>query len=123
MENDKMRELTGSVTGGSLSAFFYTLLRDHLPAGIVEKIVDQVEDRKEVQFTNGYIANYAKLIVSRLSPKNDVSIKINKVMTIAIGDIYDDLGTDPDKKVLSTQEVQSILIDIEDLLIKELESV
>ena len=55
--------------------------------------------------------------------KKDVSIKINKVMTIAIGDIYDDLGTDPDKKVLSTQEVQSILMDIEDLLIKELESI
>lgn len=47
-------------------------------------------------------------------------VMVNEVIQKAIGDIYDDLGTEPHKKVLSTQEVQSILIDIENLLIEAL---
>ena len=66
MDNNEMRELTGCVNGGKLSALFYILLRDHLTAGVVEKIVDSIEDTTEVEFTNGYIANYAKLLAKRL---------------------------------------------------------
>lgn len=52
--------------------------------------------------------------------KKNVPIKINEIITKTTGDIFDHLGTEPYKKVLSTQEVQAILIKIENLLIEEL---
>ncbi len=40
-------------------------------------------------------------------------IELNKIMSEATGDMYDKHGAEPYEKVLSTQEVQAILIDIQ----------
>lgn len=66
MTNEEMRELTGNVKGNKLSAFFYLLLREKLPVGVVEKMVDEAEEVTEAEFTNGYLGNYAKLLAKRL---------------------------------------------------------
>jgi hypothetical protein len=54
-----------------LVQFLYILLRDHLPAGIVEKIiVDHVNpcaDMK-VRYSNEFLEGYARKIAGRLRP-------------------------------------------------------
>ncbi len=51
-----------------LKAFLYLLLRDELPAGVVEKLVVQVESSKgQIQlFSNEPLANYAEELAFRL---------------------------------------------------------
>lgn len=52
-----------------LVAFLYDLLRDHLPAGEVEKLVrdaEVVSPENIAVYTNGYLARYAKDLADRL---------------------------------------------------------
>jgi hypothetical protein len=51
-----------------LQSFIYILLRDYLPAGIIEKIMrDHVEKTASgVDFCNHYLADYAAEITDRL---------------------------------------------------------
>jgi ribA/ribD-fused uncharacterized protein len=67
--NFEMRQRSGHVDSQDpLVSFFYILLRDHLPAGVVEGILREhvlIED-KDAQFCNGWVADYAKDIVKRL---------------------------------------------------------
>jgi hypothetical protein len=61
-----------SVTNDELLVqFLYILLRDHLPAGEVEKIiVDHVSpfSHLEVKYSNQFLEGYAREIAGRLRP-------------------------------------------------------
>ncbi|KKL22962.1 hypothetical protein LCGC14_2430160 [marine sediment metagenome] len=58
---EELREESGTVTySDPLTAFLYDLMRDHLPTGVVEKIVhENVDNEQECVFTNGWLAKYA----------------------------------------------------------------
>ena len=65
-EMDRMRIRTGCVTDDSrVVSFLYDLLRDHLPAGTVEALV-QAAMQTPVTFTNGHLARYAQDVAARL---------------------------------------------------------
>lgn len=70
MTDDELRTITGRVTDDRpLCGFLYDLLRDHLPAGVVETLVRASEDigkDNPCTFTNGHLADYAKLLADRL---------------------------------------------------------
>lgn len=79
-QNDALRSRSGAVNSQDpLVSFLYILMRDHLPAGVVEGILQnhvvvEAQDEgpsDESQFCNGYIAAYAKDIAARLSPQPD----------------------------------------------------
>lgn len=87
-QNSDLRARSGSVDSKDpLVDFMYHLLRDHLPAGEVEEILQKHvfpamrEGDTESQFCNGYLANYAKDITDRLCPQSN----LDKVLTA----IYD----------------------------------
>lgn len=65
-----LRELSGSVDSDRpLVNFLYILMRDHLPVGTVEEILKyhilNCKDKKS-QFTNGWLAEYAKYVANNL---------------------------------------------------------
>lgn len=65
----EMREKSGNVhSKDPLVSFLYILMRDHLTAGDIENImVNHVADaQSDCSFSNGWLANYAKDIASRL---------------------------------------------------------
>jgi hypothetical protein len=65
-DNDAVRKRSGSVNINSkLVSFLYQLMRDHLPAGEVERLVRESED-PDVFYTNGWLANYAEDLANRL---------------------------------------------------------
>ncbi len=65
--NDNLRESSGGVQINSkLVSFLYELMRDHLPAGTVEKIVRASEGESNVVYTNGWLAQYAEYLANRL---------------------------------------------------------
>lgn len=51
-----------------LVSFLYILMRDHVPAGVVEEITRNhcEKDLSDANFCNGFIANYAKDVARRL---------------------------------------------------------
>ncbi|MHC4711974.1 MAG: hypothetical protein ACYTAN_01710 [Planctomycetota bacterium] len=64
-----MRKRTGSVSDTRpLVAFLYLILRDVLPAGRVESMLEQLADPgvTERVFTNGHLARLAQDIADRL---------------------------------------------------------
>jgi hypothetical protein len=68
LENQRLQAKSGNVSKTDpLIGFFYDLMRDHLPPGDVEQLV-QNQSSKETQFTNGWLANYAEDLASRLRP-------------------------------------------------------
>lgn len=76
--NAALRERSGSVDSSDpLVSFLYILMRDHLPAGVVEGIMQKhvvlegTDDGDESQFSNGFIARYAKDVAARLRPAGD----------------------------------------------------
>jgi hypothetical protein len=66
-----LRERSGSITSNDpLTAFLYLLVRDHLPLGIVEKVMKEIgPDDLEMHFTNGWLAMWADDVAVRLQPK------------------------------------------------------
>jgi hypothetical protein len=58
-------------TTNPLEAFLYLLMRDHLPVGEVEKLVQSCEDTGEDNkgpLSNGWLAKYAEDLARRLRP-------------------------------------------------------
>lgn|SRR5690606_32968157 len=58
----------------ALVSFLYELMRDHLPCGTVEKLVnDENPNNIDIEFSNGYLARYAEDLANRLinSVKNE----------------------------------------------------
>jgi hypothetical protein len=52
---------------GRLEAFLYTLMRDELPVGAVQRLVDDacICD-EECEYSNGYLAQYAYWLANKL---------------------------------------------------------
>lgn len=70
--NERIFRESGAVRSNDrLVLFLYLLLRDHLPAGIVEKIAETAcaVDASEHDFTNGWLADYAMHIAVDLKKK------------------------------------------------------
>lgn len=67
--NDPIRIRSGSVTSDDpLVSFFYVLIRDHVTPGIIEEVIKRARvDGGENEFSNGWLATYAKDIASRLT--------------------------------------------------------
>lgn len=66
--NQALFERSGQVTSTDpLVSFLYDLLRDELPAGAVERLVQ--EAAVPVTMTNGYLARYAEDLAARLRPQ------------------------------------------------------
>jgi hypothetical protein len=65
-ENDALHKRSGEVMDDDpLVRFLYLLMRDHLPTGVVEGIVQS--DDKVIHFTNGFLARYAQDMAARLA--------------------------------------------------------
>lgn len=66
-ETKNMRERSDCVTINSkLVSFLYELMRDHLPAGEIEKIVQASQEQTYTLYTNGWLARYAEDVANRL---------------------------------------------------------
>lgn len=62
----ELRKASGGVKDNTrLVSFLYDLMRDHLPAGTVQRLVMDAQELP-VEFTNGYLAKYAKYLAKRL---------------------------------------------------------
>jgi hypothetical protein len=64
-----IRQRSGKVNGHNiLVEFLYILMRDHVVPGTIESILKDLEKHcdLEKEFSNGWLANYAKDIASRL---------------------------------------------------------
>jgi hypothetical protein len=63
---NKLRSDSGNIEySDTLTTFFYLLMRDYLPAGKVEKLVNEViEGAETCLFTNGFLAQYADNLAS-----------------------------------------------------------
>lgn len=73
-KNAIMFEASGRVENDSrLVEFLYLLMRDGVaPIDTIENLVSEVEDTEcGALFTNGWLANYAKYLASRLQPNSD----------------------------------------------------
>lgn len=90
--NSLLREKSGSINlNGKLIDFLYCLMRDHLPIGTVESLVREVEiddacsQCKENEYSNGWLALYAKNLSNRLSDKksNTELVKASKSLVEA----------------------------------------
>jgi hypothetical protein len=64
--NSELRLRSGEINiNDRLTSFLYELMRDHLPLGVVEKLVcDSMES--DVAYTNGWLAKYAEDLAKRL---------------------------------------------------------
>ena len=73
--NAAMRARTGNVTDArALVSFFYELLRDTVPLGTIEALVQRVELEDPVRvYTNGHLARYAQDLADRLTAPIDQS--------------------------------------------------
>lgn len=64
---EQMRERSGTISINSkLVSFLYELMRDHVPPGVLERIVQDSQD-PECLYTNGWLALYAQDLPDRLS--------------------------------------------------------
>lgn len=62
-----LQERSGEVTSDDpLVSFLYLLMRDYLPVGIAERLVEMHSYEETTSFTNGYLADYAKDLATRL---------------------------------------------------------
>jgi hypothetical protein len=64
-----LKKTEGFRTTDPLVSFLYSLLRDNLAAGEVEKLTIDAERYSEVVLSNTYLAEYATSIASRLQRK------------------------------------------------------
>ena len=62
----ELRERSGNYkTTSRLVAFLYELMRDEVPTGVVERIL-QSTPRLNYGLTNGYLAKYSEYVAERL---------------------------------------------------------
>jgi hypothetical protein len=65
--NEALRKRSGRIDSiEPVVSFLYELMRDHLPAGTVERIVRNSLGADRTTFTNGYLAKYAEDLADRL---------------------------------------------------------
>jgi hypothetical protein len=64
---------------GGLTCFLYLLMRDHLPPGVIEKITLECQTSgNPIQYTNGWIADYAANVASRLTSIPSTVLKVTE---------------------------------------------
>ncbi len=72
----EIRSASGTVTSKDpVVEFLYELMRDHVPPGVVESLVQASEEHRErndntVVFSNGWLASYAINLAERLKVKD-----------------------------------------------------
>ncbi len=67
--NDALRDASGSIVSDSrVVCFLYSLMRDHLPVGVLERLVRETEEQP-LTYTNGWLALYAQNLALRLFPR------------------------------------------------------
>lgn len=67
-----LRHKSGGVTSDdNLVSFLYELMRDHVTPGVVEQVMRNSVARINVDYTNGWLAEYAKYIAERLRQDGD----------------------------------------------------
>lgn len=65
-EQQALFERSGAmITGNKVVSFLYELMRDHVPPGVVEGIVNHSQELP-CSMTNGWLAGYALDVASRL---------------------------------------------------------
>ena len=72
MTDEEMHVQSGRVVSDDRVVWqIYTLLRDHVQPGVIERLVDDIEssDNKTATFTNGWLAHYAIDLARRLKEK------------------------------------------------------
>jgi len=81
----QLREDSGAVVyTDALTSFLYELMRDHLPAGVVEQLVrTAVNEPEENVFTNGWLAKYANNLAEQLN--NAKTDNLAKILSEAFG--------------------------------------
>jgi hypothetical protein len=67
-DNDEYRRHTGSVScDDPVVALLYNLMRDHLPTGVIQTIIDDcLKHPGGYTFTDGHLARSAQLMADRL---------------------------------------------------------
>ena len=66
MKSPGIRKRSGEVNSSDrLVTFLYLILRDHILPGDIEEVLRNVSDH-ESEFSNGWLAEYAKDIAERL---------------------------------------------------------
>ncbi len=70
-QNNRLRKESGEIdSDDKLVNFLYTLMRDYISIGIVEKLTCDAENEKGMnQYSNGWLAQYAKYVADILSNK------------------------------------------------------
>ena len=71
---DALYERSGKFSSNDrLTNFLHALMRDHLTPGKVEKIMqrERVESLEMIQYSNGWLAQYAADLAKRLQEKNN----------------------------------------------------
>lgn len=92
MKAQELRERSGEFDSSDpLVSFLYELMRDRLPAGVVEQIVNQSPPMR-IQFTNGYLARYAQDIADRLRANPKMTFDSDEMELHDVG-VYPDNGT------------------------------
>lgn len=75
-----IKERSGNVNDENrLTCLLYLLMRDQVPCGVVERIVQTVENNDDFQFSNGWLAHYAKDLSERITSR---SIKSEDVIKL-----------------------------------------
>ena len=65
--NAGLRERSGHVIDDrKLVSFLYELMRDHVPAGVVESVLAASVKPEPTHYCNGYLAQYAQDVAERL---------------------------------------------------------
>jgi len=54
------------VSNDPLVVFLYVLLKEHLPSGVIEEIINKHTYQETTTFTNSWLAGYAKDLAARL---------------------------------------------------------
>lgn len=79
MDNKQFRKISGEESSNDkVVALLYLLTRDHLPVGVVERIVTEIESNSVFNFTNGFLAKNAKVLAKRLVSKDKNKSSHNK---------------------------------------------
>ena len=69
--NEDITQTSGNITSDDpLVSFLYELIRDHLPAGEVQRIVNNSQATRPTLFCNGWLVKYAEYLAAKLNKKN-----------------------------------------------------
>jgi hypothetical protein len=70
-----LRDNEGNIVSDDpLTVFLYVLLRDHLPTGVVEEIINKHTYQETTTFTNRWLAEYAKDLAARLQVSTPIKL-------------------------------------------------